>query len=101
LTTAAWQIIEAGNPDDLGPLMNANHRYLQELTVSSPELDHLVAAAVGAGALGAKLSGGGRGGNMIALVSSETQQTVEQALRNAGAAQIFATTVKPDDPPNG
>ncbi len=47
--------------------MGANHAYLQKLGVSSPQLDSLVIAAHNAGALGAKLSGGGRGGNMIAL----------------------------------
>jgi mevalonate kinase len=54
--------IEAGMYEWLGELMNKNHALLQELTVSSPELDRLVEAARGAGALGAKLSGGGRGG---------------------------------------
>ena len=49
--------------------MDENHRLLQEIGVSCPELDALVAAARAAGALGAKLSGGGRGGNMIALVN--------------------------------
>ena len=47
--------------------MDENHALLQEIGVSCPELDALVAAARAAGALGAKLSGGGRGGNMIAL----------------------------------
>ena len=49
--------------------MDENHALLQEIGVSCPELDALVAAARAAGALGAKLSGGGRGGNMIALVT--------------------------------
>jgi mevalonate kinase len=73
--------------------MNQNHGLLQELTVSSPELDMLVKAARQAGALGAKLSGGGRGGNMIALVTPETAPFVEQALRAAGAVRVISTTV--------
>jgi mevalonate kinase len=43
--------------------------------------------------LGAELSGGGRGGNMIALVTTETLQPVEQALTAAGATRVFHTTV--------
>ena len=54
--------IADGQPDRLGPLMDRNHALLQEMGVSCPELDALVAAARGAGALGAKLSGAGRGG---------------------------------------
>ena len=53
--------IESGKWELLGELMNYNHVLLQEITVSSPELDTLVSAARKAGALGAKLSGGGRG----------------------------------------
>jgi len=77
----------------LGELMVKNHKLLQTLTVSSPELDHLVMAALGAGAVGAKLSGGGRGGNMIALVTSETEQIVMTALTDAGAVRVISTTV--------
>jgi mevalonate kinase len=54
----------------LAAAFNANHSLLQALTVSCPALDTLVDAARSAGALGAKLSGGGRGGNMIALVNA-------------------------------
>jgi mevalonate kinase len=93
LVKAARQALESGDISALGPLMNQNHIYLQQLTVSSPELDTLVQAAVNAGALGAKLSGGGRGGNMIALVAPDTCEKVEQALRGAGAVRVFSTTV--------
>ncbi|HRO22748.1 MAG TPA: mevalonate kinase, partial [Promineifilum sp.] len=63
------------------------------MTVSSDALDHLVAAARGAGALGAKLSGAGRGGNMIALVTAETEAVVAEQLLAAGAARIFTSDV--------
>ncbi|MEO8607646.1 MAG: mevalonate kinase [Chloroflexota bacterium] len=75
----------------LGTLMSKNHHYLQQLTVSSHELDGLVEAALDAGALGAKLSGGGRGGNMIALVSQDSLVAVKEALLRAGAARVFDT----------
>jgi mevalonate kinase len=73
--------------------MNENHRLLQQMTVSSPQLDVLVSAALNAGALGAKMSGGGRGGNMIALVTSETADSVSNALKKAGARNTIVTQV--------
>ena len=88
--------IEHGDAPTLGKLMNQNHSYLQQLTVSSSELDILVTAAQNAGALGAKLSGGGRGGNMIALVKPETALTLQNALLAAGAVRVFTTTLKSD-----
>ncbi|WP_083522744.1 mevalonate kinase [Longilinea arvoryzae] len=87
--------IQAGMIDNLGELMNHNQRLLKELTISSPELDLLVEAALANGAMGAKLSGGGRGGNMIALVSPQTASRVERALIAAGAVHTWITTVAP------
>jgi mevalonate kinase len=52
-----------------------------------------VIAAQQAGALGAKLSGGGRGGNMIALASPGLEEKVAQALMNAGATRTIITAV--------
>lgn len=85
--------IERGKIKELGALMNQNHTLLQELTVSSPALDKLVSAAHNAGALGAKLSGGGRGGNMIALVESDKAEAVAQSLMDAGAKHAIITQV--------
>ena len=84
---------ENGKWEELGELMNQNHALLQEMTVSSPELDHLVNAARKAGALGAKLSGGGRGGNMIALVKPEIAEAVSRSLKEAGAKNTIITTI--------
>ena len=85
--------IENGKWELLGELMDQNHALLQEMTVSSPELDRLVSAARRAGALGAKLSGGGRGGNMIALVESEQAEEVASALMAGGAKRTLTTIV--------
>ncbi len=93
IVRAARQAIEGGYPERLGPLMDENHALLQEMTVSSAELDRLVEAAREAGALGAKLSGGGRGGNMIALVEEARARIVADALRAAGARRVIITTV--------
>ena len=86
--------IERGKMNELGGLMNQNHAMLQEMTVSSPELDRLVSAARKAGALGAKMSGGGRGGNMIALVEADTSESVSNALIKSGAKRVIVTTIE-------
>lgn len=84
--------VEEGDMDKLGKLMNLNHEYLQELTVSCKELDDLVLAARAAGAVGAKMSGTGRGGLMIALTpTEEIQNEVASALEKL-APQVWKTT---------
>jgi mevalonate kinase len=93
ITRDARTALTSGDVTALGPLMTQNHQYLQQLTVSSAMLDQLVEAALNAGALGAKLSGAGRGGNMIALVTTDTIESVKQALTEAGATRVFQTTV--------
>jgi mevalonate kinase len=93
----ARTLIETGDERDaaprLGTLMVRNHALLRELTVSCAELDALVSAATEAGAPGAKLSGGGRGGNMIALVTPETDAAVREALLRAGAKRVLKTVI--------
>jgi mevalonate kinase len=95
IVEAARAAIAAGRPEQLGPLMGENHALLQEMGVSCPELDALVAAARTAGARGAKLSGAGRGGNMIALVAEEAAADVAAALAAAGAARVIVTEIRP------
>ncbi len=85
---AAHDALALGQEDRLGALMLSNHALLQTLGVSSLELDVLVSAAVSAGALGAKLSGGGRGGNMISLVHREDVDVVTAALLTSGAVRV-------------
>jgi mevalonate kinase len=87
------QAIEQGEIETVGQLMNENHRLLQLIGVSSPELEGLVEAARQGGALGAKLSGAGRGGNVIALVTQETRSRVDMMLRLAGARNVIVTEV--------
>lgn len=93
ISQAAREIIEGKNTEQLGALMNENHALLRELTVSDETLDRICATAVEAGALGAKLSGGGRGGNLIALVTDDVRDNVEKALKAAGAVQVIHTVV--------
>lgn len=89
----ARQAIETGDIATLGPLMDENHALLATLTVSSSLLDRLCQAAREAGAWGAKLSGGGRGGNLIALVDERCADTVADALRRAGAVRVLITRI--------
>ena len=94
ISLIARRSIESGRPEMLGELMDHNHEFLQQMTVSSPELDRLVLAAREAGALGAKLSGGGRGGNMIALAEQASAESVAEALLSAGAIRTIITEIQ-------
>jgi mevalonate kinase len=85
--------IESGQVDRLGALMMRNQALLEQLNVSSPRLETLSQAALAAGAEGAKLSGAGRGGNLIVLVQPEVEAAVSQALLRAGAVNVIATRV--------
>ncbi|TNE89190.1 MAG: mevalonate kinase [Deltaproteobacteria bacterium] len=69
------------DPASLGPLLTRNHRLLAELGVSNARLDELVELALAHGALGAKLSGAGGGGVVLALVEDP------QPLLDAAAAR--------------
>jgi mevalonate kinase len=76
--------------------MHANQRLLALLGVSSPLLERLIEAGLGAGAYGAKLSGGGRGGNVIAAVEPPDVESVRRALIAAGARNVIVTRVGED-----
>jgi len=85
--------LDSGDLATLGRLLDANHALCQELTVSCKELDDLVLAARAAGAIGAKMSGTGRGGLMLALTpSAESQAAVAKALGSL-APQVWTTTL--------
>jgi mevalonate kinase len=94
LASKARLAIEQGEYVKVGHLMDENHRLLQDMGVSCPELDRMVLAAREGGALGAKLSGAGWGGNMIALVTEETKGRVDMMLRLAGATRIIISRVR-------
>jgi mevalonate kinase len=91
----ACKLIEHGPIAKLGSLMNSNQVALRQMGVSSPRLDYLVDAANFAGALGAKISGAGRGGNIIALVEKSRAEEIALALRLGGAKSTIITTEVP------
>jgi mevalonate kinase len=75
----------------LGTLMNTNHALLDALGVGHPALTRLVLAARSAGALGAKTTGAGGGGCMIALAPSRVKGRVAGAIRACNAQAIVTT----------
>ncbi|CYU91665.1 mevalonate kinase [Streptococcus suis] len=90
LTRLAKEDLATDQAELLGSRMNQAHALLQELGVSDSSLDKLVRLAQENGALGAKLTGGGRGGCMIALVrTGQDAQTLAQILTQAGARQTW------------
>ena len=85
LVYEARDALVKGEWNKVGELMNENHRLLQEIEVSSPELDHLVETAIKNGAYGAKMTGGGLGGYMVALTpGKELQEKVAMAMEREG-----------------
>ncbi len=94
MANAARAAVEHGDIPTLGTLLDENHQLLKMMGVSLPELDRLVEAARNSGARGAKLTGSGQGGNVIALVDADRLELVEDALWAAGAAHVWHTVVR-------
>ncbi len=88
------EALKLGDLIELGHCLDENHTALQALGVSSPDLDRLVGAARTAGALGAKLSGAGMGGTIVAVVDPGYAPEVVHALQAAGASRIIETEVQ-------
>jgi mevalonate kinase len=85
LVHAAKEALLKFDLKEVGRLMNENHRLLQEIEVSCRELDELVGIAMESGAYGAKLTGGGLGGNIVALTpGADLQERVARAIEREG-----------------
>jgi hydroxymethylglutaryl-CoA reductase len=82
-----------GDAVELGELMNINHGLLNALGVSCWEIEELVQIAREHGALGAKLTGGGGGGAMIAVAEKNKTQDIALAMRAAGY-DTFITEIR-------
>jgi galactokinase len=92
LTTV--QYLRDGRLAEIGPLLTASHVSLRDdFEVSAPELDAAVDAALAAGALGARMTGGGFGGCVIALAPAERAEAVRAAVRSAVQAAGYAEPV--------
>lgn len=89
IAQAGREALLAANWAQLGVRMNEAHALLQQIGASHPQLDALCEAARRAGARGAKLTGAGGGGVMIALVEESTQPAVARAIREAGGTPLL------------
>lgn len=89
----AQDALARGQNEWLGALMTRNQHALEALGVSCRENEMLIEAGVRAGARGGKLSGGGRGGNVILNVTEEDAPDVNRALLDAGAVSVIVTKV--------
>jgi mevalonate kinase len=88
ITREAIDVMKHGNLEQLGLLMDINHGLLSAIGVSNEILERLVYAAKHGGALGAKLTGAGGGGCMIALTHVNYKNSVVQAISKAGGIPI-------------
>jgi mevalonate kinase len=100
LVDAAREALASGDLPALGRLMHLDQLVLEKLGVSTPEIERLVDAALGAGAHGAKLSGSGGGGIVVALVPPDRVAAVTAAMTAAGgrahAASAAAAGARPE-----
>ena len=86
----AIESLKENSLETLGDLMNINHALLYGVGVSDESLEWLINAARKAGALGAKLTGAGGGGCMIALAKNERIPQVVEAIQRAGGRPFIA-----------
>lgn len=94
LTEAARQDLADGRAKELGTRMTDYHDLLSAAGLSTDRIEALVHAALSAGSLGAKITGGGLGGCMIALTGPEKAREVTRRLHEAGAVQTWVVPLK-------
>ncbi len=89
--TRSAQLLRAGRLADIGPLLTASHESLRDdFEVSWPQADAAVEASIAAGALGARMTGGGFGGSVIALIPARLADAVTAAVGESFAAAGWA-----------
>jgi mevalonate kinase len=91
LTDLGTTALLAGRLDQVGEAMDRAHAVLAELGVSTPRLDALCESARAAGAYGAKLTGAGGGGAVIAIAPRDREGAVLATWRDAGVTGLVAT----------
>lgn len=90
LTEMVQKAIQDKAISEIGPLMTKAHSHLQAIGVSIEKADQLVQISLENGALGAKMSGGGLGGCIIALAQTKAQaEKISKALTEGGAVQTW------------
>ena len=88
LSQAGATALASANYQQLGAMMNVCHGLLNALEVSTPELEKMVCIAREAGAAGAKLTGSGGGGSIVAICPGKVQE-VTAALQAAGYQTVL------------
>ncbi len=92
ISESAVRALRRGDAKDLGGLMNTNHELLAQIGVSHPRLDELVSIARANGALGAKMTGAGGGGCIIALCKTrQDENSIARALKRNGGIPYRVT----------
>ncbi|WP_329104540.1 galactokinase [Micromonospora sp. NBC_01699] len=85
-------LLRAGRVREIGPLLTASHASMRDdFEITVPEVDTAVEAALTAGAYGARMTGGGFGGCVLALIDANRSEPVTAAVKNAYTAQNFTT----------
>ena len=95
LSRAALPLLRTGNWEELGRLLTLNQLVLEKIGVSCAKSNQLIEAALNAGALGAKVSGSGGGGIVIALVTADSKEPVAKAIEAAGGAVLIPEIAVP------
>ena len=87
---ATVELLRAGKIAQIGPMLSASHVSMRDdFEISCPELDTAVTATMAAGAVGARMTGGGFGGCALALVPTAAREELTAAVRAAFAAAGF------------
>ena len=90
LVRSAVKVLESGDTAEIGHLMNENQELLRCINVSSPELNELIDLGLSHGALGGKLTGAGRGGNILILAKDPEQAAyLKELYENHGSRVIL------------
>lgn len=94
LAKEARKALLNGDINLMAECVNRNQELLRDLELSCPELEQLISIVLDSGALAAKLTGGGKGGHMLALVEADHSKIVLEKMNQKGALNAFLTIVK-------
>lgn len=94
LTREAVTALAAGKKEELGSLLTAYHGLLREAGLSTDRIEGMVSAALAADSLGAKITGGGLGGCVLALTQPAQAREVTRRLHEAGAVQTWIVPLR-------
>ncbi|WP_210581185.1 mevalonate kinase [Streptomyces sp. GESEQ-4] len=94
LVEEAEQALAAGEAAELGLRLTGYHELLRAAGLSTGRIDAMVKAALAAGSLGAKITGGGLGGCVLALTQPEQARQVARQLHEAGAVQTWVVPLR-------